>query len=242
MAYVVNLRQFDGPLDLLLALISRAKLDICDIFVSEITEQYLSAMAGVDELDMDAASEFLQMAATLLEIKSRALLPVPPPEPAEDEESPEQALIRQLMEYKAYKEASGDLRRLEEAARALYGKLPEEFPLPPPEFELTGLTLKRLQLAFMRALSRLPAEDAAPRERELRREAYTVSACMFRIQSALRAGDTTFDRLLPGRTCREEIVAMFMALLELMRLGRVALLQDSPYAELRICNSQRSRG
>ena len=72
MAYVVSLKQFEGPLDLLLHLISRAKVDIKDIFVSEITEQYLASLHGLDELDMDVASEFLTMAATLLEIKSRA--------------------------------------------------------------------------------------------------------------------------------------------------------------------------
>jgi len=81
--YYVSLKQFEGPLDLLLHLITRAKVDIKDIFVSEITEQYLASMGSVDELDMDTASEFLTMAATLLEIKSRALLPRPP-EPAED--------------------------------------------------------------------------------------------------------------------------------------------------------------
>ena len=96
MAYVVSLKQFDGPLDLLLTLISKAKIDICDIFVSEITEQYLEYMAGVDELDMDSASEFLQMAATLLEIKSRAMLPKPPAPEDPDALTPEQELIRQL--------------------------------------------------------------------------------------------------------------------------------------------------
>ena len=81
--YVVSLKQFDGPLDLLLSLVQHAKIDIQDIFVSQITEQYLESMAGVDELDMDSASEFLAMAATLMEIKSRALLPAPP-EPEEE--------------------------------------------------------------------------------------------------------------------------------------------------------------
>ena len=80
MAYVVTLSQFEGPLDLLLHLISKAKVDIKDIFVSEITEQYLASLEGIEELDMDVASEFLTMAATLLEIKSRALLPRPPKE------------------------------------------------------------------------------------------------------------------------------------------------------------------
>ena len=100
MAYVVSLKQFEGPLDLLLHLITRAKVDIKDIFVSEITEQYLASLDGLDELDMDVASEFLTMAATLLEIKSRALLPRPPKEEEDGEESPEQALIRRLEEYK----------------------------------------------------------------------------------------------------------------------------------------------
>ena len=104
--YYVSLKQFEGPLDLLLHLITRAKVDIKDIFVSEITEQYLASMGSVDELDMDTASEFLTMAATLLEIKSRALLPRPP-EPTEDgEETPEQTLIRRLEEYKLYKESA----------------------------------------------------------------------------------------------------------------------------------------
>ena len=100
MPYIVSLKQFDGPLDLLLTLISNAKLDIQDIFVSEITEQYLESMKLVDELDMDSASEFLQMAATLLEIKSRAMLPKPPKPEAEDELSPEEALIKQLFTRK----------------------------------------------------------------------------------------------------------------------------------------------
>ena len=85
MAYIIQLKQFEGPLDLLLHLISRAQIDICDIFISEITEQYLEAMGDIASLDMDTASEFLAMAATLLEIKSRALLPRPP-EPEEEGE------------------------------------------------------------------------------------------------------------------------------------------------------------
>ena len=97
MAYEVHLKEFDGPLDLLLHLIEQAKVDIKDIFISEITNQYLSLMEELDELDMDTASEFLTMAATLVYIKSRSLLPKPPKE-AEEEEDPEEALVRQLKE------------------------------------------------------------------------------------------------------------------------------------------------
>ncbi len=104
MPYIVSLKQFDGPLDLLLTLISNAKVDIQDIFVSQITEQYLESMRLVDELDMDSASEFLQMAATLLEIKSRSMLPKPPKPESEDALTPEEALILQLPEYRHFKE------------------------------------------------------------------------------------------------------------------------------------------
>ena len=159
MPYIVSLKQFDGPLDLLLTLITSAKLDIQDIFVSEITEQYLESMKLVDELDMDSASEFLQMAATLLEIKSRAMLPKPPKPEEEGALSPEEELIRQLTEYKQFKEISARMHQLEEEARALLTKLPEEYPLPPPNIEITGLTLEKLAKAFRRVLDRAEAAE-----------------------------------------------------------------------------------
>ncbi len=232
MAYVVSLKQFDGPLDLLLTLISRAKVDICDIFVSEITEQYLASMVGVDELDMDSASEFLQLAATLVEIKSRALLPKPPEPEDPDAETPEQALIRQLTEYKAFKEASEDMKRLEEAAKLLLNKLPEEYPLPPPTFELTGMTLEGLARAFQRVLNRLNEPEAAPRLREIRRDSFTVQACMFKITSRLRQGNVAFDSLFEDEPCRAEIVGLFMAMLELLRLNRLTICQQGVYGEI----------
>ena len=111
MPYIVSLKQFDGPLDLLLTLISNAKIAIQDIFVSQITEQYLETMSLVDELDMDSASEFLQMAATLLEIKSRSMLPKPPKPEDPDELSPEEALIKQLEEYRQFKQLIERLNR-----------------------------------------------------------------------------------------------------------------------------------
>ena len=232
MAYVVSLKQFDGPLDLLLTLISRAKIDIRDIFVSEITEQYLEYMEGIDELDMDSASEFLQMAATLIEIKSRALLPVPPKPEDPDAETPEQALIRQLTEYKAFKETCEDLKRLEEAAKLMLNKLPEEYPLPPPEYELTGLTLDGLTQAFLRVLSRAKDASEAPRQREIRRDEYTVQSCMARIQSRLRKGPVPFEELFEGEPCRAEIVGLFIGVLELLRLGRLRVRQKGTFGEI----------
>lgn len=232
--YVVSLRQFDGPLDLLLTLISRAKIDIKDIFLSEITEQYLQSMAGVEELDMDAASEFLQMAATLLEIKSRTLLPVPPRAPEGEEETPEEVLIRRLTEYKAFKELGERMKALEKEATERLTKLPEEYTLPPPAFELTGLTLSALQKAFERVLQRAEAHEDAQRKisHEIRRDEYTMHGCMTRIQKRLARGGVRFSELFDGVPGTIELVSVFLALLELLRLGFVRVRQTSTYGEI----------
>lgn len=235
MAYIVSLKQFDGPLDLLLTLISSAKLDIRDIFVSEITDQYLKSMELVDELDMDTASEFLQMAATLIEIKSRALLPKPP-KVEEGEESPEEMLIRQLEEYKAFKEISARMKLLEEQAKSLYTKLPEEFPLPPQQFEWRGLTMDKLSAAFARVLARLEAQNDAEKfaRREIRRDTFTVSGCMVRIQRRLRRGSVRFAELFHDAPGRGEMITVFLALLELIKLSRAIAVQEDTYGEIEI--------
>ena len=126
MAMNFQTRNFDGPLELLLQLISKAKIEIRDIFISDITEQYIAAIHENGFLDMNDAAEFLVMAATLLEIKSRAMLPKPPPLD-EGEEDPEEALIRRLEEYKAFRETAGAMKEFEAAASRLFTRLPDEF-------------------------------------------------------------------------------------------------------------------
>ena len=234
MPYIVSLKQFDGPLDLLLTLISSAKLDIQDIFVSEITEQYLESMKLVDELDMDSASEFLQMAATLLEIKSRAMLPKPPKPEEEGALSPEEELIRQLTEYKQFKEISARMHQLEEEARALLTKLPEEYPLPPPSIEITGLTLEKLAKAFRKVLERAEAAEQSESmaQREIRRDSFTVAGCMVRISRRLKSGSCRFSEFFAEDYSREEVITMFLAILELARLSRLHIEQGDPYEEI----------
>lgn len=234
MPYVVSLKQFDGPLDLLLTLISNAKVDIQDIFVSEITEQYLEAMTLTGELDMESASEFLQMAATLLEIKSRSMLPKLPKPEVEEGLSPEEALILQLTEYKQIKEASARMQQMEEEARALMTRLPEEYPLPPPTVEITGLTLEKLVKAFRRVLDRAEAAERAEHMagREMRREQFTISGCMARIGRRLRSGRFGFSELFDGEMTRSEVITMFLALLEMSKLGRIRIEQEDAYGEI----------
>ena len=235
MAYVVSLKQFEGPLDLLLHLISRAKVDIKDIFVSEITEQYLASLHGLDELDMEVASEFLTMAATLLEIKSRALLPRPPQPEDEEGETPEQALIRRLEEYKLYKESAGRMKEFEQAAMKVFSKLPEEYPLPPQPVELTGLSLEGLVRAMERILARQAQVDEPGRVfRAITHDRFTIEQCVFNLTARLRKGPVLFTDMLSPEVTRDEIVTYFMAMLELLKLGRLRARQERAYDDILI--------
>ena len=239
--YYVSLKQFEGPLDLLLHLITRAKVDIKDIFVSEITEQYLASMGSVDELDMDTASEFLTMAATLLEIKSRALLPRPP-EPAEDgEETPEQTLIRRLEEYKLYKESAGRMKEFEQAAMQVFSKLPEEYPLPPQAVELTGLSLDGLVRALERILARQTREGDEPGRvfRSITRDRFSIEQCVFNLTARLKKGPVLFSDMLSDDVTRDEIVSYFLAMLELLKLGRLHAQQDNVFDDILILPGRR---
>ena len=236
MAMNFRLKDFDGPLDLLLHLVTKAQVDIRDIFVSEITDQYIAFVHSAPDLDMDDASEFLVMAATLLEIKSRALLPKPPA-PAEGEEDPEAELIRRLEEYRRYKESAIAMQGFENAAKGLFTKLPDEFPLPPPETELVGLTLQGLVDAFARIWARKPAEE--PREgnryaaRDIRRDEHSVQECMLTLIRCIRKkGSLRFEDAFSQAPSREEVVTLFLALLELMRLGRARAEQTGVMGEI----------
>ena len=237
MAMTFQLKDFDGPLDLLLHLITKAQIDIKDIFVSEITDQYIESVRNAADLDMDDATEFLVMAATLLEIKSRAMLPRPP-KIEDEEEDPEQALIRRLVEYKRFKETAVAMQQFEEAAKGLFTKLPEEYPLPPQETELTGLTLEGLTEAFLRIWQRKPNKDDTPEvnhyaPRDIHRDEHNVQECMLTLIQGLRArGRMRFDEAFSEAPTKEEVVTLFLALLELLKLGEMHIQQEGIYGDI----------
>ena len=231
MALTLHLKDFDGPLDLLLFLIGKAKIDIRDIFVSQVTDQYIQSVQNAPDLDMDDASAFIAMAATLLEIKSRSLLPKPKPE---EEEDPEQALIRQLEEYQRFRQLAEDMRGFEKAAAQMYQKLPEEYPLPPPTLELTGLSLDGLLAAFAKVMARAgeEPEEIAPAARRILRDAYTVPRCSAYILRRLKKGPVRFEALFSASPGRDEIVTLFLAVLELLRLGRASVRQEGIFGDI----------
>ena len=239
MDYQFKLKDFDGPLDLLLTLIGKAQIDIRDIFVSEITDQYLELVQNAPDLDMEDASDFLLMASTLMEIKSRAMLPRPP-EPEEGEEDPETALIRRLEEYRQFRETADQMKVFEETAKKVFTKLPEEYPLPPQEYELTGLSLEGLTQAVLRIWARRPAQDSQPETnryaaRNIRRDSHTVQECMLTLLQRIRKKrKMTFEEAFSDAPTREEVVTFFLALLELMRLGRMHLAQSETYGTIQL--------
>lgn len=233
MEYQVHTGQFDGPLDLLLQLIQKAQLRIEDIFVSEITAQYLQAVGDMDKEQMDGASDFLLVAAQLLYIKSHRLLPAPPPL-QEEEEDPEQAFIRRLKEYQVFKTAGEDLGRLFERGREAFARLPEDLPAPPVEADLPDVEADTLLLAFLSALSREPEEKEALLHR-VRQDVYTVRERSGMIRRRLREkASLNFYELFSGSPTRMELVVTFMAVLELMARGEVHVIQKDTFAPIRL--------
>ena len=232
-----KLKDFDGPLDLLLTLIGKAQIDIRDIFVSEITDQYLEIVRNAPDLNMDESSDFLVMAATLLEIKSRAMLPKPE---SSGEEDPETELIRRLEEYKKFRETAENMKEFEEAAKHVFTKLPEEYPLPPQEYELTGMTLEGLTEAFIRIWSRKPVLDDNPESnhyapRNIRRDIHTVQECMLDLlQTVKKKKRMRFEEAFSKAPTREAVVTYFLAVLELLNLGQMHIKQDSVYGDIEL--------
>lgn len=232
--YRVSLTQFEGPLDLLLHLIDKAEINIEDIFVSEITAQYLAYMDDLSELDMDRASSFLTVAAQLLLIKSRSLLPRPPAED-EEEEDPKEALLRQLREYKAFKEVSGELNERFEQAKKSLARLPEDIVLPPQKFELQNATLDSLYSAFLTVLNR--EDDTAETQdktQNVRPDTFTVRDRVVHLRSKLKEGRVRFTDLFSDTSTRMEKVVTFMALLEMLAHGEVHITQGATFAPIYI--------
>ena len=231
--YSVHLDKFDGPMDLLLHLIKKNELDICDISIAIITRQYLDFIKLMKELNLEVAGDFLVMAATLLQIKSRQLLPVDEQEePETDEADPRNELVRRLLEYQQYKEAGMVI-----GARALLGR--EVFSRSASEAVLAEaqnmegpleVSLFELVDAFRGLLQRIPAEsfhDVAPGD------SLSIADCINEILSLLQERDTVqFDDLVRDENTRERIIVTFLALLELCRLKLIRIFQGNGHGSI----------
>ncbi|MCX6339205.1 MAG: segregation/condensation protein A [Candidatus Aureabacteria bacterium] len=231
----VALDIFEGPLDLLLYLIRRDEVDICDIPIMKITDQYLQYLDLMRMLDLDIASEFLVMAATLLHIKSRMLLPPeerPVEEQVDEDEDPRMELVKQLLEYKRFKETAVYLSEKELGQQAVFARYIDRTFLPEPtDSPLTEVSIFDLISAFSDVLKRVTGEP-----REITEEIYTVTDKIAAIMDLLKMRSVLkFSELFKDAIIRAEVVVTFLALLELIRLKKIQTHQPSPFAEIEIC-------
>ena len=232
-----KLDNFEGPLDLLLHLIEKNKVSIYDIPIVLITEQYLEYVNQMDHEDLDVVSDFLVMAATLLDIKSRMLLPKVEKEEEEDEEDPRAELVRRLLEYKMYKYMAQELEEREQEAELLFFKEPT-IPREVAKYEepldldklLDGLTLAKLQRIFDSVMRR-QKEKVDP----IRREPISLEQKVRSVLSYAREHrHFKFSDVLERESDRLEIVVAFLAVLELMKMGRIHLVQEKLFDEMQL--------
>ena len=219
----VELEIFEGPLDLLLHLIKKNEVTITDIPIAAITEQYLATLELMQGLSLDVAGEFLVMAATLIHIKSRMLLPPDEADQEEDEEGdPREELMRRLLEYQRFKDAAGELERREILRRDVFVRSLE----PPEEAETVGfesVSLFDLIAALRAVLERFPKEGF----HEVVLEKISVREKMSLLLDDLhRRGKVIFQSLFEGATSRLEVVVTFLAMLELVKIRAVRILQE----------------
>jgi len=232
--YKVKLEIFEGPLDLLLYLIKRDEIDIYDISLERLTRQYLEYLQAFKELNIDVAGEFIVMAANLLYMKSRSLLPVDqqPPDEEAEEDDPRWDLLRQLVEYKKFKEAAGQLqlRALEQErifAREGTGASAVAGPL-----RLEEVGIFHLINAFQTVLKRLEARQDV---QEIFGEHFSVSDKIEVILQRVAGGvSVRFSDLFGEIVSRVEVVVTFLALLELIRLKQVRAIQNDLFDEIEI--------
>ncbi|MGA9226630.1 MAG: segregation/condensation protein A [Mesobacillus sp.] len=240
MQYNVKIEAFEGPLDLLLHLINRLEIDIYDIPVAKITEQYLVYIHAMKEFQLDVASEYLVMAATLLAIKSKMLLPKHEEElddefEFEQEEDPRNELVERLIEYKKFKEAASDLKSLEQERGLMYTKPPSDLTEYAKEIktENTDLDISLYDMlgAFQKLLRRKKLQK--PMSTKIARQEISIEKRMDEIIHFLKASSTrtSFNDLFPDFD-RVHIVVTFLAILELIKRKEIDVQQEQNFAEI----------
>lgn len=240
----VKLMVFEGPLDLLLHLLDKNKVNIYDIPIVEITNQYMDYIAGMRRQDLNIMSEFMVMAATLLSIKSKMLLPKNPDAGEEEEEDPRAELVRQLLEYKMYKCMAYELKdRQIEAERAMFKKptIPQEvlaYEAPVDLEELVGdLNLRKLNAIFQNIMKKQADKVDPVRSKfgRIEKEEVSQEEKMAELESYARShSHFSFRGLLEKSSSKVEVVVTFLAILELMKAGKIYISQEHLFDDIQI--------
>jgi segregation and condensation protein A len=231
--YKVKLEIFEGPLDLLLYLIKQDEIDIYDISLERITGQYLEYLQAFKELNIELAGEFIVMAANLIYLKSRSLLPIDqrPPEEDAEEDDPRWDLIRQLIEYKKFKEAATELHLRALEQEQIFARESSSLLLQEP-LRLEEVGIFQLINAFQTVIKRIEARQDV---QEIFAERFSVSEKIDVIlQRVAKGARLRFSDLFGAAVSRVEVVVTFLALLELIRLKQVRALQKNMFEEIEI--------
>lgn len=230
--YKIKLDAFEGPMDLLMHLIDKNKIDIYDIPIATLTQQYMDHLDKFKEFNIEIASEFLVMAATLLQIKSRMMLPKPPKEEEGEEDDPRRELVQRLLEYRRFKQVSSVLSEMAQTQERFYAREPLSIPVQhlPPENLSMGLLLEAFRTVLeVKEELKIPDVLVTPEE-------YSIQDKMEDIMSLLNRanGKLLFSEAFRSGT-RTELIVTFLALLELIKLKTIAVKQQRAFAEIYIC-------
>lgn len=242
MELTVKLQVFEGPLDLLLHLLEKNKVNIYDIPIVEITNQYMEYIAEMRRQDLNVMSEFLVMAATLLDIKSKMLLPAK--ESEDEEEDPRAELVQQLLEYKMYKCMAYELRDRQIDAEKVWFKAPTippevlayEEPVNVNEL-MSGVTLARLNDIFQSIIKKQADKIDPVRSKfgRIEKEEVSLSDKMTYVEEySLHHGHFSFRSLLEAQSGKMEVVVTFLAILELMKMGKIVVSQEYTFDDIKI--------
>ena len=234
--YEVKLENFEGPLELLLHLIKKNEINIYDIPIALITQQYIETLDLMKSLNLSIAGEFLVMAATLIHIKSKTLLPPSEMEEGLEEPDPRHELVWRLLEYQKFKEAADRLEERESLWREIFRREPSPSPeLLPEEIPLVDVTLYDLLDALNNVLSRLPDKKLL----QVTADALSVKDRMqFLIERMGNTESLLFQELFEGVSTRYAVVVTFLALLEMIRLGLIQVLQGENCGPLRLLKTK----
>lgn len=236
--YNIKLPVFEGPMDLLLHLIRESKLDIYDIPISLITGQYLEYLGMMKDLNLEIAGEFLVMAATLIHIKSRMLLPPDEEVAPEEMEDPRLELVQRLLEYQAFKDGASILREREDESQKIFFREPlviEDENDVRTELYLFDVNIFDLLGAFKKIF-----DNALPEVLTITREVLTVKDKMFLIVEMLETHDSIrFEEVFRDNFTRKQLIVTFLALLELQRLGLVRVYQEKEFGHIWIIKPQK---
>lgn len=231
--YEIDIEAFQGPLDVLLGLISKQKVRIEDVSISSITDGYMDYLEQMQQMDMEVTTEFIVMASMLLFIKSRSMLP----KPSEDEEQgdPEEELRRRLIEYKMIKEATLLLQERENEFSGIYSKLPEEYEYDVSETEFKTLGMHKLAEAFGNILAKKPFLQVEDNTIKLKRDPMTITQAMDYIKFCLAdSPNILFENIFEKYNTKKDIITLFTGMLELLKENVISVYQECAYAPITV--------